>query len=124
MTAFPIPSICSIRQETLDPSHASQKLVLNNLPIINILYWWNILFGHTVNLTQFQLTVSMVYEDPYYDEVIQYYAYTSNGECPTENAQITDSRKRFSKVSENCMVKCSTTWLKHSQWQNISVGLS
>ena len=28
----------------------------------------------------------MLYEDPYYDEVIQYYAYTSNGECPTEVA--------------------------------------
>ena len=28
----------------------------------------------------------MLYEDPYYDEVVQYYAYTSNGECLTEAA--------------------------------------
>ena len=28
----------------------------------------------------------MLYEDPYYDEVIQYYAYTSNGECLTKLA--------------------------------------
>ena len=28
----------------------------------------------------------MLYEDPYYDEVVQYYAYTSNGECLTEVA--------------------------------------
>ena len=38
----------------------------------------------------------MLYEDPYYDEVIQYYAYTSNGESQKKMLKITVSRQSFS----------------------------